>query len=247
VCTPALGLATQTTVADPTAASSGQPVRRDFGAIIGSYRVIAFDRDALNRELARNGFSSAASAQPLYGFGLDASWHRFRFGVDVAQGTDETLKRAADNAQASLSQSLGSFDVGYDVFVGRFFSVYPLFGLSFGTTSLKFDPSKAPLSPSSFTKYLDQKQVSIDASSMATNWALGFMMFVPFIDPHKKHGFGTPGLTLDVRVGYLWGVSHDAWNEGRDTLPGLPTAHLQGPYARLALGFALGRESYTGR
>jgi hypothetical protein len=223
---------------------SGPPVRRDLGSIIGSYRVLAFDRDALNRELSRNGFSPASSVQPLYGFGLDASWNHFRFGVDVAQGTDETLKRTG-GTQASLSQSLGSFDVGYDVFVGRFFSVYPLFGLSFGTTSLKFDPSKAPLSPSSFTGYLKQKQVSIDASSMATNWALGFTMFVPFVDPHKKGRFGTPGLTLDVRVGYLWGVSHDAWNEGSDTLAGLPAVRLQGPYARLALGFALGRESYA--
>ncbi len=89
-----------------------------------------------------------------------------------------------------------------------------------------------------------QKQVSIDASSMATNWALGFTMFVPFVDPHRQTRFETPGLTLDVRVGYLWSASHDAWNEGSDTLPALPAARLQGPYARLALGFALGHESY---
>ncbi len=207
--------------------------------------MLALDRDALNRELARNGFSSAAAALPLYGFGLDVSWNHFRFGVDVSQSASEALKRANDGAEASLSESLGSFDVGYDVFVGRFFSVYPLFGLSFGTATLQLDPAKAPLMPAAFSKYRSDKQVSIDASSMATNWALGFTMFVPFVDPHKQTRFGTPGITLDVRVGYLWGVSNDGWQEGSASLSGLPTVRTQGPYARLALGIALGRESYA--
>lgn len=209
--------------------------------------MLAFDRDALNHELARNGFSSAPSAQALYGFGLDVSWNHLRFGVDVAWAASETLKRATDSAQAELSQSLGSFDVGYDVLVGRYFSVYPLFGLTFGTSTLKFDPAKSPLSPSSFIGYVNHGQVSIDASSMATNWALGFTMFVPFVAPREKARFGTPGLTLDVRVGYLWSASHDDWTAGSDPLAGLPTARVQGPYARLALGFALGRESSARR
>ena len=222
-------------------------VRRDIGSIFGSYRALAMDRDALNRELAKNGFSSAATAEPLYGFGIDVSWNHVRFDVDVTQSGDETLKRALDRAQATASQSLGSFDVGYDVLVERFFTVYPVFGLSFGTTTLKFDPAKAPVVPGAFTKYLSEKQVSLDASSFSTNWALGFAAFFPFTDPHKKTRFGTPGLTLDVRVGYLWNVSHDDWQNGKDLVPGLPTVRLQGGYARFCIGVALGHESYAVR
>jgi hypothetical protein len=103
------------------------------------------------------------------------------------------------------------------------------------------------VSPSSFTSYTSGTPVSIDANSMATNWALGFAGFIPFVDPHRKGRFGTPGLTLDVRVGYVWSVSSDGWQQGNDSLPGLPTARLQGPYARLAIGFALAHESYRAR
>ena len=205
------------------------------------------DKNAVDRALSANGWSGVSLAAPTYGFGLDFSWNHLRFGVDVAYGLDQTLRRASDRAEATWSSSLGSFDVGYDVYTARRFVVYPLFGLSFGTDVLELDPSKAPLAPATFAKYAGEKKVDASTNSIATNWAVGFSAFFPFADPHVKRRFGTPGLTLDVRAGYLWCISRDDWQNGSDALAGLPPVRLEGPYVRLAIGFSLAQERYAPR
>ncbi|HEX4334854.1 MAG TPA: hypothetical protein VH062_03005 [Polyangiaceae bacterium] len=192
---------------------------------------------ALDTELRRNGFASTPLAVPMYGFAIDVDFHRVRFGIDVSNGTHDTLRRGRDGATATAQRTLGSFDVGYDVFVSRWFTVYPLVGFSFGGVDLQFDATKAPLVPLVFAKYAAKGRVDASSSAFATNLGVGFSTFFPFWDPHHPRKIvGTPGITLDVRVGYLVGVGHEDWRANDDAAPGLPAVPMEGPYGRLALG-----------
>jgi hypothetical protein len=226
---------------------SDGPLRRDIAVFAVPYRVFAADRDALNRAFRANGFSTVRTTSPMFGIALDLSIHRFRIGVDVERELNDEIFRPTDGASAAVAQVVGSFDFGWDVYVDRFISAYPLIGLSFGGNQVTFDPAAPPIVPQAFAPYQSRNKIEADSSSFAVNWAAGFATFLPFSDPRRiRSSLGTVGLSLEARIGYLMHFAHETWreDENKDELPGLPTVPLEGPYGRLAIGIAFAEETY---
>lgn len=224
------------------------PAYRHQIALAFRYGAIKGDHGALNEELQKNGFSATGSAWSISGLAVDLSLWRMRMSLGVAGAwlAPTTIRNASTGATALVKPSIAHVDWGYDVYVSRDVSIYPVAGISFDGVGVTLDPNAAPLVPEAFSRYRAHSEVTVDATSFAVNLGLGFEHFLPFTERPRAGSLAAPGVPLGVRVGYLWPFAHREWIYQFGTIsrkvPGLPVVDLGGPYVQVTIGFAWAKE-----
>jgi hypothetical protein len=184
------------------------------------------DIAGLNAALMASGYS----AHPRRFFSLGGGGHVV-IGRLVLGGEGQTLVgRNAGNPthQTTLRGGFGFFNLGYVIFSGEEFRVYPVAGIGAGGIDLEI----AERGTASFGEILENpgRSSKLSSSGFLLNVAVGAEKIV------RLGGGRRGGLILGIRAGYVVAPVKGGWELDKSEIAGGPGISLQGPYIRVLIG-----------
>ncbi|MHB8094912.1 MAG: hypothetical protein ACYDH0_08210 [Candidatus Aminicenantales bacterium] len=207
-------------------AGFGSAVESDGGAGYIMLGASSIDIAGLNTSLMAGGYS----AHPRRFFSLGGGGHAV-IGRLILGGEGQALAgRNAGNPtyRTTLSGGFGFFNLGYIVYSGEDFRIYPVAGIGAGEIDLEI----AERGTASFDEVLENpgRGSKLSTSGFLLNLAIGAEKIV------RLGGGRRGGLILGIRAGYVFAPVRGGWELEKLEIPGGPGISLQGPYVRVLIG-----------
>jgi hypothetical protein len=188
---------------------------------------VALDLGGLNGAMARSGYSAFSRFFSTLGGGGHAVIGRLVLG---GEGHSLLAKSGGSSSTgASLSGGYGFVDIGWVVYAGRGFRVFPVLGIGAGSIRLDLaDRSGAPF-----------EDVIVDPKRGARLRTSGFLLNLALALEKWFGNSGRPGKSgffIGARAGYVLAPARSGWELDRMEIEGGPKLNLGGPYLRLVVG-----------
>ncbi len=185
----------------------------------------------LNAALAKAGYGRFSENGVAFGGGGFGIRGRLLLGGMGAGSSNGSM--TANGNKVELSGGFGLFDMGYVLFSGSAWRVYPMIGIGGGGFTLKIYSQEKP---AGFQELLKNPcgELQLTSGNVLLNFGVGFHALLGKKERKNEEGIG--GFLIGVRLGYLLSVYTSGWDAARGSVPDGPSAPFTGPYVYLTLG-----------
>jgi opacity protein-like surface antigen len=212
--------------AAPAAAQAGHGSGISIYLMAGAQRI---DPGALNHDLANRGQPVFGKTYASVGGGANLSLGRFVLGLEGAGLVQDQAESTAFDRTLSGGYALA--DVGYRVISADRFSLYPLVGVGGGGISFNTRRQGAP----TFGQLLGSPdwEARLSSAQMVLQAGVGGDVVLWAGEKHGKPRH----VSIGLRAGYTFAPVVGAWRLGSTDVVGGPDVKMQGPFARITIGF----------
>lgn len=192
--------------------------------------------DAIDAELARNGYTTTPKVQRTVGFELGATVRRFRFEIGFVGTVGDHVYSQTTGHAVRVHRGWLSPEIGYDVYRFGQFAVFPMLGYASGHLLVEMRCDQPPLFAGYFASAPCSRNVrrGFDAFKML----VGVEDVIPLW--HRRTHDG--GLLFGVRLGYVMQLGENAWQTGNiagKRLGDAPGADVGGPFILMNVGVSV--------
>jgi len=198
------------------------------GIILGG---LYMDMGELNRSFTRNNLTSLKEENfTIGGFGYGVIGEKLIIGGEGGGFWQAVESR---ELKAKLRGGEALFDLGYVVFRGEDWKLYPLMGVGFGIYQLKFIPA---LATPTFDQLLanPRQYASLELYSFVMKVSLGVDKFIKVGKSRRQEG--EKGLLVGLRLGYSWMPRSTGWKMRQMEILNSPKTSFGGCFFNIIIG-----------